>query len=210
MPDSDQTPTDQPAATGNRPNFVPSPESDLAAAVTLARENSRLTRELEAALQRAETLEETVKSSDNTELQQQLDALKAENESLKSEKDTLQTQVTTLEGAQQTAAREAALEGKVSDVKLAMRVLDPEKHLDADGNVRVDALLADYASLAPTGPTGATAPDAGGGTHHTASKADEIATARQELDKAQQSGNRVLAVSLQSKLTELEQSQQRQ
>lgn len=58
-----------------------------------------------------------------------------------------------------------ALQGKVSDVDLALKVLDPEKHLDADGNVKIDALTREFEGLLPIGTRYPTALDGGGGTH---------------------------------------------
>ncbi|MHA0043893.1 hypothetical protein [Deinococcus sp. PEB2-63] len=57
-----------------------------------------------------------------------------------------------------------ALQGKVSDVDLALKVLDPEKHLDADGNVKIDALTREFAGLLPA-VRYPTSPDGAGGTH---------------------------------------------
>lgn len=56
-----------------------------------------------------------------------------------------------------------ALAGKVSDVNLALKVLDPERHLDADGNLRHDMLWNDFPALIPRGVTHPTAPNGGGG-----------------------------------------------
>lgn len=43
----------------------------------------------------------------------------------------------------------ADLKGEVRDVGAALKLIDPEKHLDADGNVSLKALLKDYPFLAP-------------------------------------------------------------
>lgn len=45
------------------------------------------------------------------------------------------------------AERRAALTGKVVDPTAALKLLDPEKHLDSDGNVNTEALVADYPFL---------------------------------------------------------------
>jgi len=58
-----------------------------------------------------------------------------------------------------------ALQGKVSDVDLALKVLDSEKHLDADGNVKIDALTREFEGLLPRGTYHQTAPDGGGGIY---------------------------------------------
>lgn len=52
--------------------------------------------------------------------------------------------------ARATAAeRRAALTGHVADAVAALKLLDPEKHLNDDGTVNTDALLADYPFLKP-------------------------------------------------------------
>lgn len=43
----------------------------------------------------------------------------------------------------------ADLKGEVRDVGAALKLIDPEKHLDAEGNVSLKALLKDYPFLAP-------------------------------------------------------------
>lgn len=63
------------------------------------------------------------------------------------------------------AERRAALAGHVVDPAAAIKLLDPEKHLDRDGNVVVEKLLKDFPFLAPQQqPKGPSAPGAGG-TH---------------------------------------------
>ncbi|MDO4263282.1 MAG: hypothetical protein Q4C67_03715 [Deinococcus sp.] len=56
------------------------------------------------------------------------------------------------------------LAGKVSDVDLALKVLDPAKHLDAQGNIRLDVLREEFPGLYPRGVMHPTAPDGGGGS----------------------------------------------
>ncbi|AFZ66075.1 capsid assembly scaffolding protein Gp46 family protein [Deinococcus peraridilitoris] len=66
------------------------------------------------------------------------------------------------------AERRAALTGKVVNADAALKLMDPDKHLDAEGNLNVDALLKDHPYLAPTTQSaGATAPNGGGGTQQT-------------------------------------------
>lgn len=67
--------------------------------------------------------------------------------------------------AKATAAeRRASLTGKVADPAAALKLLDEEKHLTADGTVNVDALLKSYPFLAPTQATGAPAGSTGAPT----------------------------------------------
>lgn len=65
----------------------------------------------------------------------------------------------------QAAERKAALTGKVADATAALKLLDPEAHLNEDGTVNTEALLESYPFLAVTtpAPAGKTpAPGAGG------------------------------------------------
>lgn len=163
-------------APSNAPAFQPTET------LALARENARLAAELQTVTTERDQLkgqvtdlEVKVNSSKEAELQQQLDAMKAENE-------TLKTKVSTFEERDTTAERTKLLDGKVSDVQLALRVLDPEKHLNADGTLKTDALYTDFPSLAPAGITTPTAPDGGGGSQRTAAGATS-------LDRAVQGGS---------------------
>ncbi|ANC72957.1 phage scaffolding protein [Deinococcus radiodurans] len=169
------TPPPAPAPS-NAPAFQPTET------LALARENARLAAELQTVTTERDQLkgqvtdlEVKVNSSKEAELQQQLDAMKAENE-------TLKTKVSTFEERDTTAERTKLLDGKVSDVQLALRVLDPEKHLNADGTLKTDALYTDFPSLAPAGITTPTAPDGGGGSQRTAAGATS-------LDRAVQGGS---------------------
>lgn len=175
MPDETTT-TTTPPANGNAPSFQPTET------LALARENARLSAELQTATAERDQLrgkvtdlEAKVNSSKETELQAQLDALKAE-------KDALAAEVSTFKERDTTAERTKQLDGKVSDVQLALRVLDPEKHLNADGTLKTDALYTDFPSLAPAGVTTPTAPDGGGGSQRTAAGATS-------LDRAVQGGS---------------------
>lgn len=157
-----------PAPAPNAPAFQP------AETMALARENARLLSELNAATTERDQLktkvadlETKVNSSKEAELQTQLDALKAE-------KDALAAEVATFKERDTTAERTKLLDGKVSDVNLALRVLDPAKHLNSDGSLKVDALYADFPTLAPAGITTPTAPDGGGGSQRPAAGAPTL------------------------------------
>lgn len=63
------------------------------------------------------------------EVSAELDALKAEREQAQAEMAQLREQ-----------GYRRDLDGKVSDVTLAMRVLDPAKHIDAQGRVNIHEL----------------------------------------------------------------------
>lgn len=79
----------------------------------------------------------------------------------KAEKDEAEQRAQAAEQRALNAERRADLAGKVIDPAAAIKLLDPDKHLDKDGNVKVEALLKDYPYLAPT-QRGASAPGAGG------------------------------------------------
>lgn len=76
--------------------------------------------------------------------------------------------------------RRTELKGKVSDVDAAMKLLDPEKHLNSDGSVNLDSLRGQYPSLYIQQMT-PTAPDGGGGSY--------FSSAATSLESAVQSGS---------------------
>lgn len=71
-----------------------------------------------------------------------------------------------LQGEYSDHIRRQSLEGKVTDMNAAMKLLDPERHLNSDGTVNVHALYQEFPSLAPSVNV-PTAPDGGGGPHFT-------------------------------------------
>lgn len=75
-----------------------------------------------------------------------------EVERVKAEKADLEKKAADAEARAIAAERRAALTGKVADASAALKLLDPEKHLDSDGNVNTEALLTDYPFLKPTTP----------------------------------------------------------
>lgn len=70
-----------------------------------------------------------------------------EAERLKAEKQELEARIAAETAARLAAERKAALAGKVADPNAALKLLE-DRHLDEAGNVRIDALLADYPFLA--------------------------------------------------------------
>lgn len=92
------------------------------------------------------------------------------------------------------AERRATLAGKVADPVAALKLLDEEQHLDADGNVKVEALLKTYPFLAPT-PTGPTPTSGAGGKTPTGLNAEKLKSMDSkefaELQKRVASGERV-------------------
>lgn len=80
-----------------------------------------------------------------------------------------------------TLLRRTSMDGKVADMNLALKVLDPARHLHEDGTVNVQALYADFPLLTPTELRLPTAPSGGGGPQFT-----HVAT---DLDAAASTGN---------------------
>jgi hypothetical protein len=101
--------------------------------------NARLKADVDKHRTRAQTVEE--EKLQKASLEEQLTTYKqrAEDAERKAQEAEL---------ARVQSAREASLIGRVADAKKALRLLDPEKHLDEDGNVRVDAFLADNPFMA--------------------------------------------------------------
>lgn len=128
-----------PITTPNAPSFVP---TDVMA---LSQQNAALTQQLKA------LTDERMDNEKTKELQTQLEALKADYETLKSQKEALDMEKTTSE-------RKSALEGKVSNADMALKLIDSEKHVDAEGKIKLESLLADYPTLAPAGIAVSTAP----------------------------------------------------
>lgn len=82
-----------------------------------------------------------------------------EVERLKAEKADVDKKLAEIEARAVAAERRAALTGKVADPAAALKLLDPDKHLDGDA-VNVEALLADYPFLAPAKEPGVNIPGA--------------------------------------------------
>lgn len=71
-----------------------------------------------------------------------------EVEAARAEADDLRAQLASAQEAAQRANWKASLSGKVANPDAAIKLLE-DKHLSEDGQVNVDALLADYNFLAP-------------------------------------------------------------
>lgn len=172
--------TPPPATTPNAPNFASTETIAIAQQLSeIKQQLATITAERDALKADAAKKEEQMETNKVKEVQKQLDALKAENETtvkdaktaevqkeldaLTAERDALKAERDSLQGEKTTTERKASLEGKVSSVDIALKLLDANKHLDAEGKIKLEALLTDYPTLAPTGPAGPTAPDGGGG-----------------------------------------------
>lgn len=147
---AEQDPKTPEKVTPNAPNFVPNHDAEV------LREMARLSKERDDALDRATKAEQRASELENT-------MTEAEKANLEKRAADAEAEVQRLTAAAETATRTAALAGKVADPALALKALDPTKHLNEDGTVKVEALLADHPALAPTGTVAATAADGGGG-----------------------------------------------
>ena len=195
-PDEQTTPTvlDSLAQPPVAPSAQPTTAPVDATAIT--RERDEAQQQLNEAKQKLADLEAQAaeKEKQMTEQQQA-----QENEALK-----------TLEAERDAARAEAAalklereLTGKVVDTSAAVRLMGSDYRKE-DGTVDVDSFLEKHPYLRPG--VAATAPNGGGGTQTGTGKEAEIQKVQEQLAAAEKRGNRMLAVSLQSKLTALRQS----
>lgn len=185
-PPADGTPpTDQPVTPPVTPPVEP-PATPPAPEVT------QLTEERDTARAEVEQLRTQLSAQETrmSETDQTVTALTQERDAARAEAEQLRTQV--------------ALSGKVVDPVAATRLMGSD-YRTADGAVDVDAFLTAYPYMRPQ--AAPTAPDGGGNVQAGNAKEAEIDTTRKQLEAAQKAGNRVLAVSLQSKLTELTRTQ---
>lgn len=124
-----------------------------------------------------------------------------EVERLKAEKADAEQALEVERTARTNAERMASLTGKVADPAAALKLLDTEKHLNEDGTVNTEALLTDYAFLAPNQkPAGTTISGAGtvaGSTTRLAALEEQLANAKTRVDR----------VSIQSQIQELRRKQ---
>jgi len=95
-------------------------------------------------------------------------------EKLKADLDAANRKAAEAEARVTAAERKASLTGRVVNVDAALKLLDPDKHLDDTGSINVDAFLKDHPYLAPTQQSaGPTAPNGGGGAQPTGRKFTE-------------------------------------
>lgn len=87
------------------------------------------------------------------------------------------------------AERRAALTGKVVDPAAALKLLDDTRHLDGDGNIDVEKVLADYPFLAPSKAGSTPVTTGAGGT--LSGKTATIASLRERLEKARTMPERI-------------------
>lgn len=114
---------------------------------------------------RADEVEQAKKAAEEEALKQK--TLEEQLEAYKRQAAEASEKLSAAEQARITAERRASLTGKVRNADAALKLLDPDKHLTADGQVNVDALLRDFDFLAatperPVAPTAMGAPNQSG------------------------------------------------
>lgn len=144
MPDTEKPTTETKAPEAEA--ATPTVEELTAQLETLTGKYERAQKDLGKFRTRADELEAARKTAEEKALsekglQEQLDATRKQL--------TEKEQAAADAAARATAAeRRAALAGKVADPTAALKLLDETKHLDSDGQVKVDDLLKDYPFLA--------------------------------------------------------------
>lgn len=109
---------------------------------------------------RAQELEEQRKAEEQKRLEQA--PLEERLKALEAEREQLTQAAKEAEERRIQAERRAAFAGKVVDPDAAIKLIDPDKHLDADGNVLVDAFITDRPYMAT--PASGTQPTRGAGS----------------------------------------------
>jgi len=112
-----------------------------------------------------------------------------EAERLKAELADRDKAIAEAKAAAEAAERRAALTGKVADPAAALKLLDPEEHVDEEGNVNVDALLKSYPFLAPQ-QSGPTPTRSGGGSAPTTTSV-QLSQLQEQLGKARTRQERI-------------------
>lgn len=174
-----------PAPAATETSTEPLTQADLAKEIeTLKAKNDRLLKDVQTHRTRADELkaaqaEAEAKALAEKGLSEQVEVLKARL----SEQETAAQAA----AARATAAeRKAALTGRVVDPEAALKLLT-DKHLSEDGSVNVDALLGDYAFLAPSKGSQPATSGAGGvlPSKHVAVAAltEELSAARTRQDR---------------------------
>lgn len=161
-------------------------------------------------------------SADVERLAQERDTLKTQLADLKKQMTDKEKAMTEQQNAQSAEALKAAeaerdaARAEVQQLKLEKeltgKVLDPDAAIKLmgdgyrkqDGTLDVDTFLEKHPYMRPA--AAPTAPNGGGGPQTGTGKDSQIEELQSQLTAAEKAGNRVLAVSLQSKLTALRQS----
>ncbi|WP_288432667.1 hypothetical protein [uncultured Deinococcus sp.] len=89
----------------------------------------------------------------------------AQVEAAHTELATARTEIEKLKAERRELELRKQLDGKVSDVGAALKLLDPERHVLDSGKVNLNRLWDDFPSLLRPNTTHTTAPNPGGGIH---------------------------------------------
>ena len=206
MPDDEQQ-TQAPPPTEDKPVESATPPADEVqevegetiaptdpqAAAKWVKREQRLVRERNAARDELKTLREQQQTKEQQMADQQEQKTAEQLAGVTKERDDARAEIEHLK-------LEKELGGKVLDPDSAIKLMGGG-YRKQDGTVDVDAFLEKHPYMKPA--ASPTAPGGAGGTHTGTGKDDEIAKVQEQLAEAEKRGNRPLAVSLQSKLTEL-------
>lgn len=161
MPTDEQKKTGAPAAPENTPPVVTDPPAapEDAPEPTLTLEGA--TAELARARKEAATYREKLRALEAAEEAaaeaERRKALTAEQRAAEAEAKA-EAATKAADERVKAAERLVSLTGKVVDPKAALKLLDPEKHLDDSGAIKFDALLESYPFMAPQAPAGVSLP----------------------------------------------------
>ena len=170
--------------------------SDPQALAKWQRREQRLTRERDKAREELATLRQQAADKEKQMAEQQAAQSAEVLQTVTAERDAALTEI-------QHLRLEKELTGKVADPEAAIKLMG-DGFRASDGKPDVDAFLARYPYLKPTG--GATAPSGAGGVQEGSTKESKLAELQAQLETATKTGNRALAVSLQTQITNLRQS----
>lgn len=206
MPDDEQQTQNPPPIDDKQVESVTSPTdevqevegetivpTDPQAAAKWVKREQRLVRERNAARDELKTLHEQQQTKEQQMAEQQNEQTAEQLAGVTKERDDARAEV-------QQLKLEKELTGKVLDPDSAIKLMGGD-YRKQDGSLDVDAFLEKHPYMKPA--ASPTAPGGAGGTHTGTGKDDEITQVQEQLAAAEKKGNRALAVSLQSKLTEL-------
>lgn len=195
MTTPDETTQNPPASTQQAPAPAPAPATPEPAKPQVLNVE-QIVQQRDSAQQELATLKQQLADKEK----QMADEQKVqETEALK----TAQAELDAARAEVQQLKLEKELTGKVLDPDAAIKLMGSGYRKD-DGSLDVDGFLEKHPYMRPAATP--TAPNGGGGPQTGTGKDAQIQEVEQQLAAAQKAGNRVLAVSLQSKLTTLRQS----
>ncbi len=152
MTDTEQN-TEAAAAPEAAPNTTPDTQVENQPALSpedMAKELAKVRKEAASYRTRAKELQDAAEKAKTEAERSKLD----EVERLKAEKADAEKAVAEAKADAARARQLAALTGKVADAEAALKLLDPDKHLDAKGAVKLDDFLTTYPFLKPAATPG--------------------------------------------------------